>query len=361
MGTANIYINGLIGSIKDNDGNLVEQGTELIDVIEQFNRFKDALEYNVFINSQGGVVNVGYQIHDFIKSIKKPINTIGHGQVASIATVIFMAGNKRKLKENTNFLVHLPMVAIDGYVNSQDIDLIKADLEAVNSTLLNFYKKETGLSSEALMPLLANETSLTIDQAISLGFATEKYTEIQAVAYLDNKKELEMTPENKSWLENLIAGAVNKIVGKSTKKGFQTYALKKIAQIVNLETTDANGALIVFPEVADGVMPVVGDKATIDGVAADGEYLMPDGTTYVFEAGELKQIVEAAAPVDNATEIENMVAEIASLIAENQRVKTESINQITNLKAQIVNKFDGGGAGDSPAQDPAPTKRTNFK
>ncbi len=321
MEFANIYINGQIGSIE------TKKGVELIDVISQVQQHKEAIGYNIFINSQGGVVDTGFQIYDYLVSLKKPINTIGIGTVASIATVVFMAGTTRKLKAGTNFIIHLPMLSIDGYVNSNDMDYIKSDLETTNKRLLDFYKKGTNLTEDALMPLLSNETNLTIEQTKNLGFTTEDFVEPKIVAYF--KTQNNMNVEDKNWLETLINGAVAKFAPRK-KIGFKSVALVK-SEIVNIDTTDANGTIITFPDVAESTMPIVGDKATIDGTPANGEYLMPNGDTFIFIDGELTQIV--------VVETDTLQTEIDTLLAKLATQETAFKNEIVNLKTQITNRF----------------------
>jgi hypothetical protein len=63
---------------------------------------------------------------------------------------------------------------------------------------------------------------------------------------------------------------------------------------------DATGVELVFPELADGEVATVDSKVTVDGKPADGEYLMPDGSTIIATAG----IVTKIQPVEETTEEE---------------------------------------------------------
>lgn len=359
MNYENIFINGLIGTIYNAQGEIAEKGVELIDVIKQVQNAPFAEGFNVYINSEGGVVETGFEIYDYLRSIGKPINTIGVGQVASIATVVFMAGDVRKLKQGTNFLIHLPMIGIDGFLNSQDLEQAKLDLAPVEKKLIDFYKKTTGLSEEAIAPLLKRETSLNPSDAFDLKFATEYDVEFaKAVAYLkrDNlNNDNQMTENDKSWIEEKFSGILNLIKGKEPKKGFNVVALTKGA-IVNVDVTDANGTIVTFPDVADGTMPVVGDKAMVDGKPAEGEFLMPDGSTYIFAGGELTQIVEP-------TEME---VDVTALQEENAQLKEQLATQTTNyetaivdLKKQIVSKFETKEKKDAPKNEEQKANPTN--
>jgi ATP-dependent protease ClpP protease subunit len=325
----NIYINGLIGTIYNSDFTVREKGVELIDVIKQVQGNPSAELYNVYINSEGGVVETGFEIYDYLKSLGKPVNTIGLGQVASIATVVFMAGEKRYLKPATNFLIHLPMIGIDGFLNSQDLELAKQSVAVVEKQLLDFYKKQTGLSEEALLPLLKKETSLTPSDAFDLNFATEYTVEFaKAVAYLkpiNINTNNNMTNEDKSWLEKLFAPILN----------------KKDNQIVNITVTDADGVIIDFPDVPEGTEPKVGDKATIDGKPADGDYLMPDGMKFIFAMGELTEIAEPE--TEDNEEMTALKAENETLKADLEASKLAFVNlekSVVNLKKQITSRFE---------------------
>lgn len=328
----NIYINGLIGTIYDGSGLVIDKGVELIDVIKQVQNNSLADVFNVYINSEGGVVETGFEIYDYLKSLNKPINTIGIGQVASIATVIFMAGSKRILKPMTNFLIHLPMIGIEGFLNSQDLADATEKITVVEKQLLDFYKKQTGLNEEALLPLLKKETSLTPSDAFDLNFATEYIAELsQAVAYfkpININTNNKMTNEDKSWLEKLFAPILNK--GGN--------------QIVNITVTDADGVIIDFPDVQEGTEPKVTDKATVDGSPAGGEYLLPDGRKFTFAAGELIEITDASSdPAEDSQEMMDLKAENETLKADLDASKLAFVNlekSVVNLKKQITSRFD---------------------
>lgn len=75
--TGNIYISGQIGTF---DG---VPGVELIDVIGQVKKQPQASAFNVHINSEGGLVDVGFYIYHYLKTLGKHITTIGSGIVAS--------------------------------------------------------------------------------------------------------------------------------------------------------------------------------------------------------------------------------------------------------------------------------------
>lgn len=64
-------------------------------------------------------------------------------------------------------------------------------------------------------------------------------------------------------------------------------------RILNKIVQNATGDEIDFPEVDKNEKVSPGDKATINNKPATGEFVMPDGSIYIFSAGKLKKIIPA--------------------------------------------------------------------
>lgn len=301
----NIYITGLIGTMP------METGVELIDVISQVKKQPEATSFNVHINSEGGVVDTGFDIYNYLKSLNLPIKTIGSGVVASIATVVFMAGDTRVLRENTNFMIHLPMGGVDG--TADEIEDYAKEVRAVEDKLVKFYSEKINLDKEAVRPLLKNETWLDGVKALELGFSNQTDLPMVAKAYL-NLNTNNMTKEDKSWIES----------------GFEKIMNLLKTKVSNIMLQDANGATLDFPEIEEGQEITVGSIATVDGAPADGEYVLPDGKTFVFVDGELTEIIEMEEGVDS----EDMQAQLDALRLENEQLKTAKLEAQTEVETQ---------------------------
>lgn len=317
----NIFITGLIGSLP------IETGVELIDIISQVKKQPQATSFTVHINSEGGVVDTGFDIYNYLRSLNVPIKTVGSGLVASIATVIFMAGDTRILREGTQFMIHLPMGGIDG--TADQMEAYSKEIRVAEKKLIDFYKNAINTTDEAIRPLLVNETWLSNEQALNLGFATIENMPM-AVAYFTNNlnTNITMTEADKSWIETLFA-PIKALINKP---------------ITAITVTDANGVIIEFADLVEGDLPKVEDKATVDGQPAEGEFLQNDGTTYVFTAGSLVEIKDAAADSEEDSvetkalkdENEALKAELATVTASFTALETS----VTNLKKQITSKFE---------------------
>ena len=60
----------------------------------------------MYITSPGGRVDWGFAIIDVMRQIRSKVITIANGQVASMGTLIAIAGNERKCFKNTTFMFH---------------------------------------------------------------------------------------------------------------------------------------------------------------------------------------------------------------------------------------------------------------
>lgn len=328
----NIYINGAIGHWEG------EPSVVLTDIVKQVKEQPEATSYNVYINSEGGYVDVGFDILNYLRSLGKPITTIGNGIVASIATVIFMAGTTRQVKEGTQFMIHLPWGERVG--NADDMEQYAKELRASEKQLLDFYTKELGLESEAIQPLLRDETWLTPEQLITLGFTTAQPFQVAAKARI-NLNQNKMTDADKNWIESLFGNFAKKFKGKAANKLVQ----------------DATGAELDFTDLADDATIEVGAMATVDGQPAEGEYTLPDGTVYVFTDGALTSITPPA-----SNDLETANARIAELEAELEtanaaRVESEQNiatlqKEFNKLKSQVMSKFNLDPKKDPKKGDP---------
>jgi len=341
----NIYINGAIGHWED------AQSVSLIDIVKQVKAQSEATEYNVYINSEGGYVDIGFDIYSYLKNLGKPVHTIGNGMVASIATIIFMAGATRTIRPNTQFMIHLPWTEAAG--TATELEDYATELRKTEKQLIGFYTKELSLTDEVIQPLLRDETWLTLDQLQTLGFITSAPVPVQAKAKLNTK------PDNMSYTKSevIIEGLFAKIMAK--------FGIKPKNKLVQ----DATGVELDFADLADGDAVTVGAKAMVAGVPAEGEYTLPDGTVYMFVAGELTEIVlpsdETMSPEEAArlkAENEAYKAEIETLKAENAasaQIVEEIKTEVLNLKREVKSAGFATGKkdGKKPETEGTPTNR----
>jgi len=71
-------------------------------------------QITIYINSSGGWLNTTQQILNAMEDCDAEITTIADGRVASAATLIFMAGANRIIKDNSTFMFHNYSAGVNG-------------------------------------------------------------------------------------------------------------------------------------------------------------------------------------------------------------------------------------------------------
>ena len=327
-----IFIYGYISPYQDSDPGMYGE-VNLKDVQNQIQNQAAADTLVVHINSMGGDVDEGFGIHDVLRATGKTIITQIEGMCASIATVISLAGDKRKITENSEFMIHCPMMWGGGTA-----DDFKAQADLIQKTedkVLDFYVQKTDGDREAISAMMKDETYLTSDQAKNLGFITEVITTMKAVARINIKKDTmaKMTQEDfdKKFKEN-ETGIVAKIM--AAIKGATTPNAKM------LTVTVADGTILDFGDaIQEEGEVVVGTVATVDGTPAEGEYVLTDGRTLVFAAGAVTEIKEAEGDEDVEAlkaQITEKDAEIATLKAAQAKVEKDQATMEAKMAETIA-------------------------
>lgn len=131
----------------------------------------DVQRINVHINSYGGDVAEGLAIYNSLKNHKAEIVTICDGFACSAASVIFMAGGKRVINEASLLMIHNPWTYACG--NANEFRKQAEDLDKIAQASVNAYMGRVNIAEEKVKELLDNETWLTAQECLEMGFATE--------------------------------------------------------------------------------------------------------------------------------------------------------------------------------------------
>lgn len=138
--------------------------------------FKDALaevdtpNLTVRINSMGGSVSEGLAIYNLLNDFKGNVTTIVDGFACSAASVIFMAGDKRIVPESGLLMIHNAWGYAEG--DSNAMKKYAEDLEKITQPSVNIYCSKTGLEESKVKEMMDDETWITSQEALELGFAT---------------------------------------------------------------------------------------------------------------------------------------------------------------------------------------------
>ena len=149
-------------------------------------------ELQVEINSPGGDVFAGLGMFNMLRSFAasgKKVTTRVTGVAASIASVIYLAGDKREMPKNAFAMVHSASTGVWG--KAEDLRETADTLDKIDASLQKVYVDRMGVSDEKAAEILAKDTWLTADECLELGFATDLIENVVATAKFDmNRADL---------------------------------------------------------------------------------------------------------------------------------------------------------------------------
>ena len=346
MKEGHIFIQGIISPWQDKGAE--EWGeVNIKNVTQQIQDNIDAEKLIVHIHSPGGDVDEGFGIHDILvahgkdKSIE--IETRIEGLCASIATVIALAGSVRKCTENSDGMIHNPWMDTVG--DADELQKSADQLKAIEKKMLDFYVAKTGGNREAISAMMKEETWLSAQQLKDLGFVTDIITTIKAVAKYKLKNTIMNTQELDKKIDSKFAELLKKI------------GLVKGSRAKALTVTTADGTVFDFGDQVESVEEIAVDMtATIEGGGVpEGEYVMPDGRTFVFAAGTLTEIKEAEEEDTEEmkqlkTENENLKKQLSDIQEANEQAIADLETEVVAIKAQVksdISTFEKGGMPES--------------
>ena len=320
-----IYVYGVISPFQDDDSGKWGE-VNIKDINNQLTNNIEADTLRVHINSMGGDVFEGFAIHDILRATGKKIITQGEGLVASIATVIFLAGDERLLTDNTEFMIHNPWGFTEG--DAEDVQKYADQLKTMEDKIINFYADKTGGNTADIKAMMDEDTFMSSDTAIEKGFATGKVPQIKAVARLsiNHKNETKMRKDE-------VQALINASLDPEKNPRFWERLKALFSPKNEITKQDSTGKELKFPDLSEGDEPQVGDTVTVDGQPAEGEFTMPDGTVYKCEEGKITEIVAPAIEPEPSENEE--IAALQSKLKQKDRELKALAKEFKEFKASI--------------------------
>ena len=169
---ADLYIYGDITSYP-----YLENDVSSYNLIQELNGIK-ADTINVYISSYGGECKEGLAIYQALKRHSAKITTICDSFCASIASVIFMAGDERIMSNTGLLFIHNAWVETCG--DSNKLKKEAEALEKITQASITAYMEHINISEEELKQMLDDETWITPQEALEMGFSTAIVNEKEA-------------------------------------------------------------------------------------------------------------------------------------------------------------------------------------
>lgn len=130
----------------------------------------DAINHDpitLYINSPGGAVDDGFALIDTMTTLKSKVITVAIGCVASMGTLVFIAGKERHCYENSIFMWHDMFAGVVDYSAKMKsrVDFLEREWNMIE----NHIKKYTKLSKDELNTMRSGELWLFAQEALKKG------------------------------------------------------------------------------------------------------------------------------------------------------------------------------------------------
>jgi ATP-dependent protease ClpP protease subunit len=153
----------------------------------------------VHINSPGGDVADGIEIHNMLKDNSADVTVLVDGIAASAASYIAMAADKRVMHENTFMLVHEPATIAWG--TADEMKAAAADLDRMTETFSATYSKASGQTADAVKVLMKEDRLMDAAEAKKLGYATSV---VEAVTMTASFKLDRLPPKSRAQFKAVV-------------------------------------------------------------------------------------------------------------------------------------------------------------
>jgi len=165
---------------REGDGGEIAVSIDIFDEISPWGASADSLvpqiralpptaALSVAVNSPGGDVFEGYAIANALRAHPGPVTTRVQGVAASIASVIFAAGDERLMHEESMLMWHRAWGVAIG--NAKDHEDLAATLRQIDGQLVGVYQRTSTLDADAIESMIDAETWLTPQDAADIGHA----------------------------------------------------------------------------------------------------------------------------------------------------------------------------------------------
>lgn len=175
------------------------------DVQQILDSFQPGDEVEVYINSPGGVIDVGSEIYTLLKTHKENIKIYITGEACSAASIAAMAGYC-EMSPTALMMVHCVSSGVRG--NHKTMEHMGEVLRTADRALCTAYMDKAGMSETEALEMMEQETWLTAQQAKERGLIDKiMFDEDEAEPLVNGLVFKLPTPERMEKVRNMIGAA----------------------------------------------------------------------------------------------------------------------------------------------------------
>ena len=132
----------------------------------------------LFISSPGGEVQSGLALYDVMQAVICPVHTVCLGLAASMASLLFIAFDDRRMLPHSRVMIHDPLIGGGMGGSALSVKARADDLMHIRDITANVIARHTGMPLERVFKLTASDTFFEADEAVTAGLADRVITSL---------------------------------------------------------------------------------------------------------------------------------------------------------------------------------------
>lgn len=125
----------------------------------------------IFFNSPGGEVQSGLAIYDTMRAIGCPIRTVCLGMAASMAALLFIAGDERLMLPHARVLIHDPLIGGGVSGSALELKTVAEQIMRTREITAEVIARHTGHSLEEVYEKTRVDSWFEAPDAVAWGLA----------------------------------------------------------------------------------------------------------------------------------------------------------------------------------------------
>lgn len=132
----------------------------------------------LYINSPGGEVQSGLALYDVMQAVSCPVRTVCLGMAASMAALLFIAGDERQMLPHSRVMIHDPLIGGGVGGSALSVKARADDLMRIRDITAEVIARHSGMSLERVFELTAQDTYFEASEAVEAGLADAVVTSL---------------------------------------------------------------------------------------------------------------------------------------------------------------------------------------
>lgn len=298
---------------------------------------------NIHINSCGGSCVDGMSVFSRILDCPIPTACYNDGLAASMASIIWAAGQEVYMKDYALLMIHNPFIGNDSakcYNNVTD---------AFTAQLKTIYQKRFGLSEDEIKSIMDGKdgndgTFFTAEQAVERGFISQAHV-------------IETTAAIKAKVDEIIKAGMDvtklkAVMNELVKQPKENKATKEIENINKKTNKMDNNEITVFA----ALLGMTGEKATVEGVSAQINTIKAKAEKYDTLKASYDKVSKEYATAQTELEgakasVKNLTADLETANASLKKYKDAEANAMAEKINALVDNAIASSKIDKSAKD----------